>query len=71
LGNGIRLNLRREPYSWRIGFDKEYKSLFILGIAETEVSNVIAVWALTLRWKWPPWYYFNGFTNDTDYVGGE
>jgi len=71
LENEIRLNLRRGPYSWRIGFDKGYKSLFILGVAETEVSNIVAVWALSLGWRWPPWYYFRGFTDDPDYIGGE
>lgn len=67
----MQLSLRREPYSWRIGLDREHKSLFILGTAETEVLNVMAVRGLTLGWRWPPWRYFRGFTDSIDYAGGE
>lgn len=56
-----RLTLRTEPYSWHVGFDRRYRSLFLFGVAETEVANIVAVWALTLGWRRPPWRFIRGF----------
>ena len=57
----IRLTLRTGSYSWRVGFDRRYRSLVLFGVAETEVANIVAVWGLTLGWRRPPWRFIRCF----------
>jgi len=58
----MRLILATGPYSWHMGFDRHYKTLYLIGVAETEIPNVKALWALTLRWRWPPWHHVSFFS---------
>ena len=60
----FRLILRTGPYHWNPGFDTSKKTLFLLGIAETECPNIIAVEWITLTIKWPWLRWGSCFTNN-------
>lgn len=64
------LRLQVGHYHWRAGFEREHLRLFLIGIAQTEVPNIIAVRGLSLGWRWPWLRSVNYFTDNPEYMGG-
>ncbi len=63
---GRMLDVEVGSYTWKLDIERKKRTLFLMGIADTNISNIMALRCLALTLHWPPVRWLNCVTNRGD-----